>query len=147
MDLNHLLTANRVLIVVFLFVCFVFFLFFVCGSVCGPVGVEDRNKIPDLRMTASSYPSSFFYPHYGRLSENRGNGAWCTRWSTTDRTEYLQVDMGEVHSVCAVATQGERISQEWTKSYKVHLSTDEVAWSSYKENNREKVTKIVYPCL
>ena len=120
--------------------------FFVCGSVCGPVGVEDRNKIPDARMTASTYFDSRYHPYYGRLNENRGYGLWCTK-TTTDRTDYLQVDMCAVHSICAVATQGLRSPTLWTTSYKVHLSADGVTWNSYKENNVEKASKIMYSCL
>jgi len=116
---------------------------FICRSVCGPVGVEDKNKIPEARMTASSYYSSNYYPYYGRLNENRGNGAWCAK-TTTDRTDYLQVDMGAVHYICAVVTQGIRSRSVWTTGYKVHLSTDGVTWKSYKENNVEKVTRIIY---
>ncbi|KAL9970397.1 hypothetical protein ACROYT_G022767 [Oculina patagonica] len=103
---------------------------------CGPVGVEDRNTIPDARMTASTFFSSNYHPYYGRLNENRGDRVWCTK-TTSDRTDYLQVDMGAVHFVCAVATQGRGSS--WIISYKVHLSTDGVTWNSYKENNVEKV--------
>ena len=119
---------------------------FVYGSECGAVGVEDRNKMPDLRMTASTFHNNHFYPHYGRLNGNRGNGAWCPK-TATDRTDYLQVDKGAVHSACAVATQGSRVLSEWTTSYKLRLSTDKVTWSNYKENNVEKVTKIIYSCL
>ena len=112
-------------------------------SVCGPVGVEDRNTIPDSKMTASTFNSNSHYAYYGRLNEYRGSGAWCTKTST-DRTDYLQVDMGAVHSVCAVATQGHTAGDHWTTGYKVHLCTDGVTWNSYKENNVEKVTKIIY---
>ena len=111
-----------------------------CRSVCGPVGVEDRNKIPDARMTASTFHNSYYFPYYGRLNENRGDGGWCTK-TATDRTDYLQVDMGAVHSVCAVATQGHKGISAWITSYKVHLSKDGVTWISYKENNVEKVTR------
>ena len=114
-------------------------------SVCGPVGVGDSNKIADARMTGSTYHHRFYYAYYGRLNGTRGYGAWCAK-TRTDRTDYLQVDMGALHSVCAVATQGQR-SSHWTTSYKVHLSTDGVTWSSYKENNVEKVTRIIYSCL
>ena len=120
-----------------LFLCFLF----VCGSACGAVGVKDRNKVPDARMTASSYFNSNSYPYYGRLNGDRGYTAWC---AATDKIDYLQVDVGAGHSVCAVATQGDTAYPHWTISYKVHLSTDEVTWSSYKENNAEKVTKIIY---
>ena len=104
---------------------------------CSSVGVADRNIIPDSRITASTFLSSYF-PYYGRLHENRGNGGWCTRTSS-DRTDYLQVDMGTVRSVCAVATQGLRAGSAWTTSYKLHLSTDGVTWNIYKERNIEKV--------
>ena len=91
-------------------------------------------------MTASTYFSGVYHPYYGRLNGNRGYGAWCPK-TKTDRTDYLQVDMGAVHSVCAVATQGgENGLSETTTSYKVHRSTDGVTWNSYKENNVEKVT-------
>jgi len=107
-------------------------------EVCGPVGVEDSNKIPDARMTASTYFNIDYYPYYGRLNENRGDGAWCAK-KKEDRTDYIQVDMGAVHSVCAVATQGEKVQHDWTTSYKLQLSTDGVTWNSYRENNVEKV--------
>ena len=105
---------------------------------CGPVGVTDINTIPDARMTASSSYNSYEYHHYGRLHETRGAGGWCPR-STTDRTDYLQVDMGEVRSVCGVATQGMRGSSFWTTSYKLQLSTNGITWNTYNETNIEKV--------
>ena len=129
-----------------LFFCLIFVYSFFCGSVCEPVGVEDRNKIPDASMTASSYYDNDYLAYYGRLNGNRGEGAWCTE-TATDTTDYLQVDMGAVHPVCAVATQGLISYSEWTTSYKVHLSAAGVTWESYKENNVEKVTKIKYSCI
>ncbi|KAL9970495.1 hypothetical protein ACROYT_G022880 [Oculina patagonica] len=106
--------------------------------VCGPVGVADNNTIPDARMTASTFHNINYSPYYGRLNGTRGSGAWCTK-TKSDRTDYLQVDMGAVHSVCAMTTQGLRGGSAWTTSYKVHLSTDGVIWNVYKENNVEKV--------
>ena len=104
-----------------------------------PVGVEDINAIPDARITASVFQNSDTYPYYGRLNERRGAGAWCPR-SNRDRTAYLQVDMGAVHFVCAVATQGLRLhGVDWTTSYKLLISLNGVTWNSYKENNVEKV--------
>ncbi len=115
-------------------------LFYICRLVCEPVGVEDRNTIPDARMTASTFNAKGYEAYYGRLNENRGSGAWCTKTSN-DRTDYLQVDMGAVRSACAVATQGHREGSHWITSYKVHLSTDGVTWNVYKESNVEKVKK------
>ena len=88
-------------------------------------------------MTAKTHHTSY-YPYYGRLNESRGWLVWCAK-TTSDRTDYLQVDMGTVRSVCAVATQGTRNQDVWTTCYKLHLSTDGVAWNIYKENNAEKV--------
>ena len=51
------------------FIAILSFFFVVCGLECGAVGVEDRNKIPDARMTASTYFDGDFYPYYGRLNE------------------------------------------------------------------------------
>ena len=89
-------------------------------------------------MTASTVYDTRFYPYYGRLHENRGYGGWCPR-TVSDRTDYLQVDMDAMLSVCAVATQGERINNEWTTSYKLQLSTDGVTWSVYEETSTAKV--------
>jgi len=89
-------------------------------------------------MTASSFYNDKYHPYYGRLNENRGNKAWCTK-TRTDRTDYLQVDMGAVHSVCAVAIQGSPYERVWTTRFKVHFSTGGVIWNTYKENNEEKV--------
>ncbi|KAL9970507.1 hypothetical protein ACROYT_G022893 [Oculina patagonica] len=107
-------------------------------GVCEPVGVADNNTIPDARMTASTFHNINYSPYYGRLNGTKGYGAWCTK-TKSDRTDYLQVDMGAVRSVCAVATQGHGGGSHWTTSYKVHLSTDGVTWNVYKENNVEKV--------
>ena len=100
--------------------------------------MTDRNATSDARMTASTVFDIRFYPYYGRLHENRGYGGWCPR-TVSDRTDYLQVDMGIMLSVCAVATQGERINSEWTTSYKLQLSTDGVNWNVFEEINTAKV--------
>ena len=98
------------------------------------------NKIPDSSMTASSYYDSRYREYYGRLHETRGNG-WEPK-TKNDKTDYLQVDLGAQHSVCALATQGNRrgiARNEWTTQYKVSLSRDGVSWSFYQENNKVKV--------
>ena len=103
------------------------------------MGVADPNRIPNAQMTASSYYSSSYYPYYGRLNEARGMGGWCPKTQKGPRTDYLQVDLGTVHSVCAVATQGASNFDEHTTSYILRMSKDGVTWNTYKENNAEKV--------
>jgi len=103
------------------------------------VGVADRNTIADARMTASTISDYRYQPYYGRLNGNWGTvGAWCPKTSS-DRTDYLQVDMGAVHFVCAVATQGTGNGGAWVTSYKLHLSLNGATFTAYTENNAEKV--------
>ena len=89
-------------------------------------------------MTASTVFDTRFYPYYGRLHENRGYGGWCPK-TVTDRTDYLQVDMGTMLSVCAVASQGKETYFQWTTSYTLYLSTDGVVWNADKETSTAKV--------
>lgn len=103
---------------------------------CVPVGVGDR-KIPDARMTASTFYSNIGYPYYGRLNGTRGNGGWCPK--TNNKGEFLQVDMMKMYSVCAVATQGLTKNYDWTTRYKLHYSTNRATWEFYKENRIDKI--------
>ena len=89
-------------------------------------------------MTASTFKNKFNKPYYGRFHESRGKGAWCPK-TQTSRTDYLQVDMGTMLSVCAVATQGKQIYSQRTTSYTLYLSTDGVVWNAYKETSTAKV--------
>ena len=100
--------------------------------------MADNNTVSDARMTASTSYDTRYYPYFGRLHENRGYGAWCPR-TTSDRTDYLQVDMGAMLSVCAVATQGQKVYNSRTNSYKLQLSTDGVTWNAYEETSAAKV--------
>ena len=66
-------------------------------------------------------------------------GAWCTK-TNNDRTDYLQVDMGAVRSVCAVETQGTTLGH-WITSFKLELSLDGTTFNYYVEDNAVKVNK------
>ena len=114
-----------------------------CFPACQPVGVADINTIPDDRITASTIHDSRYQPYYGRLNGRRGYlRAWCTK-TKNDRTDYLQVDMGAVRSVCAVATQGGTGGQ-WITSFKLKLSLDGTTFNHYMEDNAVKVNKFTY---
>ena len=125
------------IIIVFFFVVVVIVL-----TECKALGVADINKIPDESITASTFYFLFDSPFCGRLEETRGDGAWCPK--TRDHKEdYLQVDMGEVYSVCEVATQGQRTGDFWTISYKLQFSLDGETYDFYKElNNTVKVRRL-----
>ena len=111
------------------------------AMVCVPVGVEDLKRIPDNRITASTYVSSNYHPFYGRLNGKRGShGVWCST-NSDDRTGYLQVDMGSVHIICAVATQGATDGYTKVTSYKLKLSLDGSTYNFYMEDNTVKVNE------
>ena len=103
------------------------------SAVCAPVGVEDPHIIPNAQITASSYYLSY-YPHMGRLN---GVNGWCQK-TTAITDDYIQVDMGALHTVCAIATQGKK-NGSFVKSYKLSFSNDESSWSVYQEQNIDKV--------
>ena len=107
------------------------------SALCVPVGVHDSSLIPDSSLNASSVITSRYSPRYRRLGSER---AWCagSPWSQAD---YLQVDMGAEHALCAVATQGNPVMSDWTTRYKLAVSRDGVAWSFYQEDNTIKVTE------
>lgn len=82
-------------------------------------------------MTSSSAYMQY-YPYNGRL---HGASGWC---SSTSRDGFIQVDMGALKSVCAVATQGKK-NGSFVKSYKLSFSLDGASWIAYKENDVDKV--------
>ena len=98
-----------------------------------PVGVSDPRIIHDNQMTASSEYDGRCKAAYGRLNGFRGDG-WCTDDSDST-TDWLQVDLGITIQVCAVATQGDVDSDEWTTVFKLSYSSDENNWTTYKDAN------------
>lgn len=57
--------------------------------------------------------------------------------------KWLQIDLGSVGFICAVATQGIETlySVEWVTRYKIRASLDNVIWKYYQEKNIDKVNK------
>ncbi|XP_068677366.1 uncharacterized protein [Montipora foliosa] len=100
-----------------------------------PVGVSNSTVIHDQRFSASSSLGSSFLPSKGRLN---GASAWIPS-STNNSNDYLQIDLGSVYFVCAVATQGNPSADEWTKTYKIETSLDNVIWQMYRENDIVKI--------
>lgn len=110
--------------------------FFLAG--CKAVGVEDPNKIPNAWMTASSDTGTHMKAYDGRVNMKM---LWWNRWcpsTTTDRSDYLQVDIGAVRDVCAVATQCRHWWQH-AKTYYLQISVDGVNWNTYEKNKAKKV--------
>ncbi|CAH3162681.1 unnamed protein product [Pocillopora meandrina] len=104
-----------------------------CQNFAFFVGVDDPHIIPSAQITASSYYLSY-YPRMGRLNGVKG---WCQK-TTAITDDYIQVDMGALHTVCAITTQGKK-NGSCVKSYKLSFSSDKSSWSVYQEQNTDKV--------
>ena len=102
---------------------------------CTAIGVAaDKNYVSDSQMTASSVYLSYF-AYKGRLN---GPSGWCQKSQHITYTDYLQIDMRRLRYVCAVSTQGKK-NGSWVTSYKLKFSTDGVTYTTYQENNTDKV--------
>ncbi|XP_033118231.1 inactive carboxypeptidase-like protein X2 [Anneissia japonica] len=91
-----------------------------------PLGVED-GTIPDEQLSASSEHKSQVGAHRGRLNIERdswGRGAW--RSKINDQHQWIQVDLGKLHKVHGVITQGrnEKSWPNWVTSYEIFYSVD-----------------------
>ncbi|XP_074618349.1 uncharacterized protein LOC141877315 isoform X1 [Acropora palmata] len=91
------------------------------------LGVEN-GSIPDENITASSSAG----PAPAHLARLNGPFAWCVGKAEDC---YLQIDLGSLHLVCAVATQGNPGgNRDYVRRYKLQCSADGVNWTLYEEN-------------
>ena len=99
-------------------------------------------------MRAKSHDKSHGYnvpPSYGRLNGNIGDG-WCAE--INDKDQWLQVDLGKVIEVCAVATQGDIGGNNWVIDFKLaHSKSYEDGFPTYKEANGSKAVRFWPKCL
>ena len=100
------------------------------------IGVADVSKVSDNNITASSVYNAATPANSGRLNYAAGS-SWCA--SLSDSIPYLQVDLGSVYIICAVATQGNSRADQWVKTYQVQYSTDGSNWIIYKEREQIRV--------
>ena len=110
-------------------ICFLFFE--ACQTQA--INLANSNIHSDKRFTASSFLANN-EPYKARLRNTLG--AWLPN-SNNNTNDYLEVELGDVFFICAVATQGHPLRRQWTKSYKLHLFLRN--WITYKENNSEKI--------
>ncbi|XP_033109290.1 lactadherin-like [Anneissia japonica] len=92
-----------------------------------PLGIEDGN-IPAEQLSASSEPALMHEAHRGRLNNEANSkgfgGAWSSK--TNDRHQWIQVDLGKLHRVHGVITQGRNgyIPYQYVTSYEIVYSVD-----------------------
>ena len=103
------------------------------------LGIE-HGKISDVAMTSSSILATSSFSHYARLRNQNGNCAWVPAKTANRNSSWLQIDMGVLTIVSAVATQGSCSGDQWTKSYVVLYSNNSVDWKVYGELANTKVS-------
>ena len=104
----------------------------------------ENDFIPDSSITSSSIFNIYHNSFYARPNTQRNvPRSWCTA-SETEKRPYLQVDLGEIKSVCAVGTMG-RGSLDYhfgyPISYSAQLSNDSFNWTYVAEGNNKNVSK------
>ena len=100
------------------------------------IGVASSDAFPDNRFSASS-TSGGNEAFKGRLY---GDGAWLPS-DNNNVNDYLQIDLVYEFVICAVATQGNPTSNDWTTKYKLQLALFDLAnnWLTYQEDSTDKV--------
>ncbi|EDO30628.1 predicted protein, partial [Nematostella vectensis] len=99
-----------------------------------PVGVAD-GTIPDANLTASSTSNSSALVSTARLNYAAGP-SWCA--GSDDFSPFFEVDLGTIHVICAVATQGSADSEDWIQSYRLAGAQDGLTWKKYTEDGKVK---------
>ena len=105
------------------------------SSAClkNPLGAAQGGRLPDEAFRASSSWNSQ-KPHLARL---HGASGWCT--GSTNHGAHLEVDLGLVTSLCAVATQGIEKDDDWVRDFFVEYSEDGANWVRIQEDGKDKV--------
>jgi len=115
------------------------------GTCSDPMGLGWNFTLPDSAFSASSSLFSGkwdFGAYNARLYKQDDRvrhriGGWCAK--NKDNNQWLQVDLGKIKFVTAVATQGRDKYFEHVKSYELAFSKDGQRWIHYKENGRIRV--------
>ena len=109
--------------------------FLVCSN--SPAGLFDSDKIPDYRISASTYYGNGYQPYNARL--NQALYGWAPS-SYNKSNSWLRIDLGNAFIICSIATQGTNyFYSEWIKKYKLNLSMGSLTWQNYQENGTSKV--------
>lgn len=106
-----------------------------CGA---PLGLED-GRIPKYSMTSSSMWDWRHGPYRARLNilNRGGTGAWSSKYNNV--FQWLQINLGQVTRVVAVATQGRYDANQWVKKYEISYGLYGNKFKFYAINRKVKV--------
>ena len=108
--------------------------------VCTAIGLSNASVVPDSSFSASSSHGNALLARYARLNNIKHNGWSPSPTDLNTGNSYLQVDLGAIYKLCRIATQGNRMGDHWTKSYKLQLSVNLITWEYYQENGFDRVS-------
>ena len=66
---------------------------------------------------------------------------WCANRS--DLSPYLEMDLVDVHVICALSTRGNPQGEHWVETYTLQSSLDGTTWADYKEGVQQRVRGVV----
>ncbi|XP_027129319.1 contactin-associated protein-like 4 [Larimichthys crocea] len=100
------------------------------GEVCHSPLVS--NLLPSS-FRSSSQLSGSHGPGFAKLNRREGAGGWSP--PTSDRYQWLEVDLGERTQITAVATQGRYGSSDWLTAYLLMFSDTGHNWRQYRQED------------
>ncbi|XP_068461432.1 contactin-associated protein-like 4 isoform X2 [Clinocottus analis] len=109
-----------------------------CSSCGGTTGEEVCDgalvsNLPPSSFRSSSQLSSSHAPGFAKLNRRDGAGGWSPL--TSDRYQWLEVDLGERTRITAVATQGRYGSSDWLTSYLLMFSDTGHNWKQCRQED------------
>ncbi|XP_069366910.1 contactin-associated protein-like 4 isoform X2 [Paralichthys olivaceus] len=113
--------------------------FVLLSSSCGTTGGEEAcdsplvSNLPPSSFRSSSQLSSSHAAGFAKLNRREGAGGWSPL--TSDRYQWLEVDLGERTRITAVATQGRYGSSDWLSSYLLMFSDTGHNWKQYRQED------------
>ncbi|KAM3605321.1 uncharacterized protein V6R79_023831 [Siganus canaliculatus] len=91
------------------------------------------SNLPPPSFRSSSQLSSSHAPGFAKLNRREGAGGWSPL--TSDRYQWLEVDLGGRTKITAVATQGRYGSSDWLTSYLLMFSDTGHNWKQYRQED------------
>nr|XP_020457518.1 contactin-associated protein-like 4 [Monopterus albus] len=101
-----------------------------------------RGEVCDSPLVSNLLPSSFrsssqlsgsHGPGFAKLNRREGAGGWSPL--SSDRYQWLDVDLGERTQITAVATQGRYGSSDWLTAYLLMFSDTGHNWKQYRQED------------
>ena len=90
---------------------------------------------PDMVVSSSQYNASTSASH--SFMSHAVGLAWCA--ARSDLSPYLEMDLVDVHVICALSTRGDPQGEHWVETYTLKSSLDGATWSDYKEGDQQRV--------